>query len=98
MSTVIVTEVAGGMQARKTRHVTRLLASLDVFPVTAHVAWKAAELMRSYRRSHSGIRLGDYLIAATAATEGLQLATLNLRHFPMFADLKAPFELPSTSR
>lgn len=96
-STVSVTEVAGGMQLRETRQVTRLLASLDVFPVTVHVAWKAAELMRSYRRSHSGIGLGDYLIAATATTEGLQLATLNLRHFPMFAELEAPFELPSTS-
>ncbi len=51
-----------------------------------HVAWKACELMRTYRRSHSGIGLGDYLIAATAVTEGLELATLNLRHFPMFAD------------
>lgn len=97
MSAVSVTEVAGGMQPRETRQVTRLLASLDVFPVSVHVAWKASELMRTYRRSHSGIGLGDYLIAATAVTEGLELATLNLRHFPMFADLQAPFELPSTS-
>lgn len=97
-SAVSVTEVAGGMRSHGKRQVTRLLASLDVFPVSEHVAWKAAELMRTYRHSHSGIGLGDYLIAATAVTEGLQLATLDIRHFPMFADLKAPFELPGTSR
>lgn len=97
-SAVSVPEVAGGMRSREKRQVTRLLASLHVLPVSEHVAWRAAELMRTYRHSHSGIGLGDYLIAATAATEGLQLATLNVRHFPMFADLRAPFELPGAAR
>jgi hypothetical protein len=27
--------------------------------------------------------------------EGLDLATLNVRHFPMFEDLEAPFRLES---
>jgi predicted nucleic acid-binding protein len=40
--------------------------------------------LREFRRSHAGI---DYLIAATAA----QLATLDVMHFPMFADLRAPY-------
>ena len=31
------------------------------------------------------------LIAGTALTEGLELATLNLRHYPMFPDLARPF-------
>lgn len=97
-SAVSIAEVAGGMRAHEKRQVTRLLASLDVFPVSEHVAWRAAELMRTYRQSHSGIGLGDYLVAATAATQGLQLATLNVRHFPMFADLEAPFDLRSESR
>lgn len=54
-SVVSVTEVAGGMQAKESRQVTRLLASLDVLAIKKHVSWKAAELMRTYRRSHSGI-------------------------------------------
>jgi predicted nucleic acid-binding protein len=37
------------------------------------------------------IGLGDYLIAATALTEGLELATLNVRHYPMFPGLARPF-------
>lgn len=95
VSAVSVTEVAGGMRSPEKRQVTRLLSSLEVFPVSERVAWTAAELMRTYRRSHSGIGLGDYLIAATALTEGLQLATLNVRHFPMFSDLRVPFDVPS---
>ena len=47
--------------------------------------------MQEYRRSHSGIGLGDYLIAATALSEGLELATLNTRHYPMFPELARPF-------
>jgi hypothetical protein len=47
--------------------------------------------MQEYRRSHSGIGLGDYLIAATALTEGLELSTLNIRHYPTFPDLARPF-------
>lgn len=93
ISAVSVTEIAGGMRSHEKRQVTRLLSSLDIFPVNEHISWKAADLMRTYRRSHNGIGLGDYLIAATAATQGLTLATLNIRHFPMFADLQTPFTL-----
>jgi hypothetical protein len=41
--------------------------------------------MQEYRRrSHSGIGLGEHLIVATALTEGLELAPLNVRHYPCF--------------
>ncbi|MBN9607768.1 MAG: hypothetical protein BGO26_09890 [Actinobacteria bacterium 69-20] len=56
---------------------------------------EVAQFLRRYRRSHSGIGLGDYLIAATADTEGVELATLNVKHFPMFEGLQAPFALPA---
>jgi hypothetical protein len=39
----------------------------------------AAALIQEYRRSHSGIGLGDHLIVASALTEGLELAPLNTR-------------------
>ena len=91
MSVISVTEIAGGMRSPERREVMRLLGSMQRFEVTEQVAWRAATLMREYRRSHSGIALGDYLIAATALTEGLELATLNVRHYPMFTALKRPF-------
>jgi predicted nucleic acid-binding protein len=93
VSAISITEVAGGMRSAERRQVSRLLSSLRTFGVTERVAWQAAEFMRAYRRSHQGIGLGDYLIAATAEIEGLDLATLNVRHFPMIEDLKAPFQL-----
>jgi predicted nucleic acid-binding protein len=91
ISVVSLTEIAGGMRSPERRDVMRLLGSMQRFQVTEQVAWRAALLMRAYRRSHSGIGLGDYLIAATALTEGLELATLNTRHFPMFPELARPF-------
>jgi predicted nucleic acid-binding protein len=91
ISVVSLTEIAGGMPSPERREVTRLLASMRPFEVTEQVAWRAATLMRQYRRSNSAIGLGDYLIAATALTEGLEIATLNIRHYPMFPELARPF-------
>ena len=91
ISVVSLTEIAGGMRPPERREVMRLLGSMQRFEVTEQVAWRASMLMQQYRRSHSGIGLGDYLIAATALTEGLELASLNVRHYPMFGELARPF-------
>lgn len=91
ISVVSLTEIAGGMRSPERREVMRLLGSMQRFEVTEQVAWRAATLMREHRRSHSGIGLGDYLIAATALTEGLEIVTLNIRHYPMFPELARPF-------
>jgi predicted nucleic acid-binding protein len=90
ISVVSLTEIAGGMRSPERREVMRLLGSMQRFEVTEQVAWRAATLMQEYRGSHSGIGLGDYLIAATALTEGLELATLNIRHYPCFPNSRAP--------
>lgn len=91
ISVVSLTEVAGGMRLSEHRDVVRLLGSMQRFEVSEQVAWRAATLMNEYRKSHSRIGLGDYLIAATAITEGLELASLNTRHFPMIPGLARPF-------
>jgi len=91
ISVVSLTEIAGGMRSPERREVIRLLGSMQRFDVSEQVAWRAATLMREYRRSRTGVGLGDYLIAATVLTEGLELATLNVRHYPMFPGLARPF-------
>lgn len=93
ISAISITEVAGGMRSAERREVNRLLAAMQRIAVSEPIAWRAAGFMRAYRRSHQGIGLGDYLIAGTADAEGLELATLNVRHFPMFPDLELPFQL-----
>jgi hypothetical protein len=94
-SAVSVAEVTGGVRSAERSVVWRLLGTLRVEDVNDIVARRAGELMREFRRSHRDIGLGDYLIAATADVRGLTLATLNVRHFPMFGGLRAPFRLPS---
>lgn len=93
ISVVTIVEITGGMRTTERREVWRLLASLHTESVTPRVGQRAGEFMRRYRRSHATISLGDYLIAATADVEGMTLATLNVRHFPMFDGLEPPFGL-----
>lgn len=92
-SVVTATEILGGMRSPERAAVARLLSTLRLHPVNVVVARRAGELMRRYRRTHAGIGLGDYLIAATAEVQGFELATLNVKHFPMFAGLRPPFAL-----
>lgn len=95
ISVVSIAEIVGGMRSAERREVWRLFSSLRAEPVTEIVGRRAGDMMRQYRCSHNGIGLGDYLIAATADINGLQLATLNVRHFPMFNDLQPPFTMPA---
>jgi len=92
-SVVTAAEILGGMRSPERAAVARLLATLRLHPVNEVVARRAGELMREYRRSHSSIGLGDYLIAATAEVQGFDLATLNVKHFPMFDGLRPPFTM-----
>lgn len=95
VSAVSVTEVTGGMRSGERSDVRSLLDALTCLPVTCEVAERAGAYQRAYRRSHSGISLGDYLIAATVTTSGESLATLDVRRFPMVPDLVAPFAVGS---
>jgi predicted nucleic acid-binding protein len=79
------------MRAGEQREVSRLFEGLRLLPVTDAVARRAGAYLRRFRRSHPGVDLADYLIAATAAEEGAMLVTLNVRHFPMATDLRAPW-------
>ncbi len=93
VSVVSIAEITGGMRSSERRAIWHLLGTLRVEGVTEVVARRAGEYMRSHRRSNVGIGLGDYLIAATADTNGQELATLNVKHFPMFTSLRPPFRL-----
>lgn len=93
VSAVTVTEIAGGMRSGERREVWQLLSSMRFETVDELVARQAGALMRRYKRENRGIGLGDYLIAATAQVRGHELATLNVKHFPMFEGLRPAFVL-----
>lgn len=90
-SAVSLAEITGGMRSTERHEVWRLLGSLRIEPVSELIARRAGEFRRQFRRGHNGIGIADYLIAGTAEVRGLELATLNVRHFPMFDRLRAPF-------
>lgn len=93
ISVVSVAELTGGMRSAERERVWSLLAALRAEPVSEVIARRAGEFRREYRASHASISTPDYLIAATADVLGAPLATLNVKHFPMFDGLRAPFRV-----
>lgn len=91
-STITRAEVLGGARPREVERTEALLDSIEWLPVSEEIANRAAKLIRQYRKSHSGIDLGDYLIAATAEEIGMALWTRNVKHFPMFEGLRPAYE------
>lgn len=84
-------ELLAGVRPDEQTHLEDFFMVVDWAPVTEDITRQAAAYARSYRRSHSGIGVVDYLIAATAAVLGAELLTINMRHFPMFDGLQAPY-------
>jgi predicted nucleic acid-binding protein len=85
------TEVLRGVRSAERRPTERLLAELRWLPVDADVSRRAGELGRDHRRSHTGLATADLIVAATAQILGAKLATGNVRHYPMFKGLAAPY-------
>ncbi len=85
-------EVLRGVRSDERRATERLFSTLDWIGVDEAIARHAGELGRAWRRSHQGIATADLIIAATALEHGHDLATMNVRHFPMVKGLKPPYE------
>lgn len=84
-------EILRGLRSDERRGAERLFALITWAPVDEEVGRRAGELGRSWRRSHPGIGVPDLAIAATAELLEAQLATRNVKHFPMFEGLRAPY-------
>lgn len=84
-------EVVQGLRAAEKQAAAQVFDLLEWVPLDDTIARRAGELGRRWRRSHPGIDIADLAIAATAELLEAQLATLNLKHFPMFESLRAPY-------
>ncbi|MBM2811602.1 MAG: type toxin-antitoxin system VapC family toxin [Chloroflexi bacterium] len=84
-------EVLAGMRLSEARRTRQLLDLLDWIEVDDGLAESAGRLANRYLRSHPGIDPVDYVIAATVERLGARLWTRNVKHFPMFTGLDAPY-------
>jgi len=84
-------EVLAGMRSVEQESTQRLLSTLTWHPVDAETAEVAGELGRRWLPSHHTIDSADLAIAATVVRLNARLLTLNIRHFPMFDGLRAPY-------
>lgn len=84
-------EVLVGMRPHEEERTRGLLTALQWHAVGEAVAEDAGALGRQWRPSHSGIDAADLAVAATAVRLDAVLLTRNVRHFPMFPDLVAPY-------
>lgn len=89
--TVVRTEVLAGMRAGEEQPTLGLLAAIRWVDVTIEIADRAGALARTYRKSHPGVDTVDYVIAAATEHLGATLCTGNVKHFPMFKGLAAPY-------
>ncbi len=84
-------EIIQGLRSAERRAADRLFDLIAWAPVSETVARRAGELGRRWRRSHPGVGVADLAIAATAEDLDAGLATRNVKHFPMFEGLEAPY-------
>ena len=85
------TEVLAGMRSAERKLTEQLLDQPLWLEVDAELADHAGKLGRTHRRSHPGIGLADYLIAAGVERLGARLLTRNVKHFPMLPDLEPAY-------
>lgn len=84
-------EVLAGMRSYEEGGTRALLSVFMWHPVDALIAESAGEMGRRWLPSHGSIDSADLAVAATAFVTGCELLTCNIKHFPMFADLKSPY-------
>jgi predicted nucleic acid-binding protein len=84
-------EIIRGLRSGERHAAESLFAGLEWVPVTESVSRLAGDLGRQYRRSHQGIGPADLVVAATTQWLASELATHNVKHFPMFPGLRPPY-------
>jgi predicted nucleic acid-binding protein len=85
-------EVTRGLRSAERSPAERLFQQLRWVVLDEPISRRAGELGRKWRKSHPGISSLDLVIAATAEQLGADLATSNVRHFPMFKRLQPPYQ------
>jgi predicted nucleic acid-binding protein len=90
ISAVSITELYAGIRNREELiEVEKFLESFTIHPVDEEIAKKAGDYLKQYAKSHD-FGIADALIAATSTLHGEQIATRNVKDFPML-DVFKPY-------
>ncbi len=87
VSVITKFEIWVGADEIQREYWTKIFAEINVLPLTETDTDKAADILKHLKSSNKIIELPDLLIASTALTHNLKLATLNKKHFERIADL-----------
>ena len=84
-------EVLAGMRPQEEAATRDLLAVFTWHPLDDRVSEVAGDLGRRWLPSNRGIDSADLAVAAAAVLLDAALLTRNVKHFPMFSELSAPY-------
>jgi predicted nucleic acid-binding protein len=90
-SEIVRTELVLLIRDRELEAIAPLLEAIVWHPVDRQVSEAAGALGRTWLPSHNGIDAADFIIAATSTLLDADLLTKNIKHFPMFENLTAPY-------
>ncbi len=90
ISSISVAELYVGVRKGiETEELALFLDTFEIVNINKNIAKTAGLYCNKYKPSH-GTGLADALIAATAEEIKAQVATYNVKHFPMFNDIIIP--------
>ncbi len=90
-SEIVRAELLVLIKDRELAAVAPLLEVIVWHAVDRQVSELAGSLGRRWLPSHYGIDAADFVIAATVTLLDAELMTKNVKHFPMFDGLRAPY-------
>lgn len=89
LSTITVFEIKIGLKSeRQWNDYRTLIKDIEILPIDEFCIDEAVKIYHSLKEQNKLIELADLLIAATAITNSLPLATLNTRHFENIKDVE----------
>ncbi|MDR8394375.1 type II toxin-antitoxin system VapC family toxin [Aliifodinibius sp. S!AR15-10] len=91
ISSVTITELYVGIRDDETTQIEKMLQSYVTIEVSGEIARMGEKIRNEFYKSH-GTGVIDSIIAATALSNDLPLATLNQKHYPMLKDLILPYK------
>jgi hypothetical protein len=90
-SVVTRVELWRGARPEQAAAIEAVEALVDWVPVDHEIAGAAARHAERFGRTHTAIDVPDYVVAATTERLDGDLLTRDVRHFPMFPDLRPPY-------